>query len=296
MECKLKDIAIIGSGPGGITAAIYATRAGLTVDVFEKMVVGGNAATTYNIDNYPGFSNISGAEFAMKLYEHVNELEIPIQYETIEKIVKNEEGNYELIAGDKKFCAKNIIVATGSRPRGLGAPGETEYEGKGVSYCATCDGMFFKGKTVAVVGGGNTALEDAIVLANLCKKVYVLIRSDKFRGYASLQEKVEALDNVEIIKEVNVTEFLGDGERLNKIVTTKGEIELDGVFLAIGTIPNSKIVEGICDLNQYGEIITDDKMRTSAETIYAIGDVRDTKQRQIITAMADAVYAINAII
>lgn len=294
------DIAIIGAGPAGLTAAIYGARAGYNTVVFEKNFSGGQMNFTSEVENYPGFNNISGSELAMKMEEQAKKLNV--EFKNLEiKSIKKEANIFKIETSKDSFEAKNIILSLGASAKTLGLESEQRLRGMGVSYCATCDGAFFKGADVAVVGGGNTAFEDAVYLSRICNKVYIIHRRDTFRADNILQEEAKAKENIEFIYNTVVDEIVGNFEvSAVKVKDTNTnevrEIPVNGVFVAIGIKPNSDLVEGLVEKNEYGYIITDANMRTNIEGIYAIGDVRDTNLRQIITACADGAVAVNDII
>lgn len=293
------DVIIIGAGPSGLTAALYLGRANLKTLILESVGSGGQLNYTYEVDNYPGFFG-KGTELAEKMrsqalkfggiFSSERVLEIKILPEDI-KIVKTRKNEYR---------AKSIIIATGAGPRLLGAEGEERFKGFGVSYCATCDGAFFKDKTVLVAGGGNTAFEDALYLSKFCKAVYLVHRRDKFRASANLVEKVK--NNPKIIIRTNeIVEKIQGESMVNSVVlknTLSSEntiLDTSAVFVAAGRLPNSAIVKDILELDENGYIVTDENMRTSVSGIYAVGDVRRTPLRQIITACADGAVAANDI-
>lgn len=294
------DLIIIGSGPAGLTASIYAQRAMLNTLVIEKNVMsGGQILNTYEVDNYPGFKGINGFDLGMKFREHADELEA--EFIEAEVINITNEGDIKKVATNKEtYEAKSIIIATGARYRKLGAPGEEKLSGMGVSYCATCDGAFFRNKTTCVVGGGDVAVEDAIFLARICTKVYVIHRRDEFRAAKSLQERLFSLDNVEIIWDSTVKEIKGDNKVSSIIISnTKSneekEIETDGVFIAVGIIPNSETFEGVVGMNEQKYIIADETGVTDTDGIFAAGDIRTKMLRQIITAASDGANAVTSV-
>lgn len=294
------DLIIIGSGPAGLTASIYAQRAMLNTLVIEKNVMsGGQILNTYEVDNYPGFKGINGFDLGMKFREHADELEA--EFIEAEVIKVTNEGDIKKVATNKEtYEAKSIIIATGARYRKLGAPGEEKLSGMGVSYCATCDGAFFRNKTTCVVGGGDVAVEDAIFLARICTKVYVIHRRDEFRAAKSLQERLFSLDNVEIIWDSTVKEIKGDNKVSSIIISnTKSneekEIETDGVFIAVGIIPNSETFEGVVGMNEQKYIIADETGVTDTDGIFAAGDIRTKMLRQIITAASDGANAVTSV-
>ena len=296
----MQDIIIIGGGPSGLSAALYGARAGKDTILFERMFVGGQMATTSMIENYPGVQSISGIELALSmenqaksfgakfLYEEV----LSVELDKINKIVKTNNSTY---------MAKTVILAMGASPQELGVPGEKELRGMGVSYCATCDGAFFRDKVTVVVGGGNTALEDAIFLSGICKKVYLIHRRDSFRAEAILQEKVSATENIEIIINSTVEEIKGtkhvENIVLKNIKTNKNTtINIDGIFIGIGTKPNSELIKGIIEITNNNYIYTDNNMQTNLFGVYAAGDVREKMTRQVVTASADGAAATQSAI
>lgn len=290
------DVIIIGSGPAGLNAALYAKRAGLSVLVIEKSPVsGGQVLTTYDVDNYLGLPNMNGFDLGMKFREHVDKLGI----EFLEGEVSNvaDCGSYkEVIVEGKAYQSKTIIYAAGANHSHLGVPGEEELAGMGVSYCATCDGAFFRGMEVAVVGGGDVAVEDAIYLAAFCKKVYLIHRRDSLRAAQSLQDQLKEFENVEILWNHVVEKICGSDEvekLLLKEVTTgeQKELPVQGIFIAVGIHPNTELMEGLVCTDESGYIIAGEDCVTSVEGIFAAGDARTKMLRQIITAVADGANA-----
>lgn len=294
------DIAIIGAGPSGLTAAIYAARAGYDVTIFEKNFSGGQMNFTNEIENFPGFEKISGSELSIKMEGQAKSL--GVKFKNIEiKLIKKENDLFKIATSNDEFIAKKVIISLGATSRTLGIESEEKFRGMGVSYCATCDGGFFKNRNVAVIGGGNTAFEDAVYLSNICKKVYIIHRKNSFRADKILQEEAKSIDNIEFIYSSEVDEIEGDTEvNALKLKNTQNnnitQIQVDGVFIAIGIKPNSELVEGLVEKDEEGYIITDVNMRTSLSGMYAVGDVRNTSLRQIITACADGAIAINDIV
>ncbi|SFH84687.1 thioredoxin reductase (NADPH) [Pseudobutyrivibrio sp. OR37] len=294
------DVIIIGAGPAGLTAGIYGKRAGLNVLVLNtSSLSGGQILNTYEIDNYPGFPGASGQELADAMKNHCDKLGVEFARGRVSSIVDNGDTK-ELITKKQTFTCKNVIIATGTSNKRLGCPGEEELSGMGVSYCATCDGAFFKEKTVAVVGGGDVALEDAIYLSRFCKKVYLIHRRDEFRGAKVLQEQVKAADNIEIIYNTVVESINGETvvdslSIKNKVTEEKTELKVEGIFIAVGTVPNTEFVSGLVDMDDSGYIIADENCATSAKGIYVAGDVRVKSLRQVITATADGANAITSI-
>lgn len=293
------DIIIIGAGTAGMSAAIYGMRAGKKVLLLEEKTYGGQIVNTKEVENYPGISHISGFEFAQGLYEQTKELGAEYLFEKVTKIV-NLTDKKVVITGRKEYEGKSVIIATGCKKRMLGLEREEALTGMGVSYCATCDGAFFKGKDVAVVGGGNTALEDAGFLSEYCHKVYLIHRRDQFRGEVTLLEYLQKKENVEFILQSTVNELLGE-ERLEGIIVEhqsskeKREISVAGIFIAIGQIPGNEAFADVIDLDNSGYVIATENCKTNQEGIFAAGDCRTKPVRQLTTAAADgAVAALEA--
>ena len=296
----LYDLIIIGSGPAGLGAAIYAQRARLDTLVIEKaMVSGGQVLTTYEVDNYPGLPGISGYDLGLKLREHADKLGAQFAEDEVERVEDGGPGAPKrVICAGETYEARALILATGAVHRKLGIPGEEELAGMGVSYCATCDGAFFRKKTAAVIGGGDVAVEDAIFLARMCSKVYLIHRRDALRAAKSLQESLMALDNVEILWDSVAESIEGSGqvERLqisNVKTGEKRKLELQGVFIAVGITPESRAFEGLAEMD-HGYIKAGEDGITSAPGIFAAGDVRTKQLRQIITAAADGANAVTS--
>ena len=290
------DVIIIGGGPAGYTAALYTARAGLTTLVLEKMFPGGQMTETTQIDNYPGIPDgIDGITLGMQMQAGAarfgaitrSEEVLSVELNGVEKQVKTTE---------KEYRAKVVIVATGASHRPLGVAQEKELIGKGVAYCAACDGMFYKGKTVAVVGGGNSAVADAILLSRIAKKVYLIHRRDTFRATKIYQEPLEQAENIEILRS-NVVEKLlyADkltGAQLRNVQTgEKTLLELDGLFVSVGRMPATELFSGQLELDEGGYIVADESTRTNIPGVFAVGDVRTKAVRQIITAAADGASA-----
>ena len=290
------DIIIIGAGPAGLTAAIYGRRANKSVLVLEAKSYGAQIINTLDIENYPANNHISGFDFATNLYNQVKELGAEIVFDKVIEITNNKE----VITANNKYNAKAIIIATGSDNRKLGLPNEDELIGKGVSYCATCDGAFFKGKDVAVVGGGNTALEDALYLSNLANKVYIIHRRDEFRGEDKSVNLIKQKDNIELILNSTVTKLISD-DRLTGIEVTNKDgsintINIDGLFVAIGRVPSNDYYKNIINLDDQGYIVANEDCKTNIPFILVAGDNRTKEVRQLVTATSDgAVAATNAI-
>lgn len=298
---KIYDLIIIGSGPAGLCAAIYAQRAKLSCITLERNYMsGGQVINTYEVDNYPGMPGINGFDMAEQFRAHAEKLGAEFVQAEVEKIELMEEGIKEIIAEGCRYYAKAIIIATGAKHRTLSVKGEEELSGMGVSYCATCDGAFFKNKTVAVVGGGDVAVEDAIFLARGCEKVYLIHRRDELRAAKILQEA--ALEEEKIIPVWNsvITEIIGN-DKVESVkiqnIATKEEQELlvDGVFVAVGIVPNTELLQGLLALDDNGYILAGEDGRTNVEGIFAAGDVRTKQLRQIVTAAADGANAVTSV-
>lgn len=290
----MKDIIIIGAGTAGMTAAIYARRAGKSVLVIEKSVFGGQIVYSESVENYPGIQKISGADFAMSLYSQASALGAEFKIETVGEI---RDGKIKTVATNKnEYEAKAVIIASGVKSRKLGIENEEQYIGKGISFCAVCDGSFFRGMTVAVVGGGSTALQDAVYLSNNCEKVYLIHRRDTFRGENSLVKSVQEKDNIELILNSEVIGIRGE-EKLSSITVrnrlTQNEtlLEVRGLFEAIGQIPDNGAFTSVAALDSQGFIIADETCRTQTDGIFTAGDCRTKEIRQLTTAAADGATA-----
>lgn len=288
------DIIIIGCGPAGVTAAIYALRAGKKVLILEQETIGGQSALTTTIANYPGFKEISGQEFANNLYEQVLNLGGQVE---LEKVIKIEENKIKkVITEDSKYECKSIIIATGTKHRELGLPNEDKFDGKGLSYCALCDGAFYKDKVVAVVGGGNTAVQYAIMLSNICKKVYIIQMLEDLTCESTLKEAIKNKDNIEYKYNSQVTKLIGNDFLEEIQINNKENIKLDCLFVAVGQIPQCEVFKDVIKLNEYGYIIVDDNKATNIPGIYAAGDCSNKQYRQLTTAVNDGtISALNII-
>ncbi len=301
------DVIIIGSGPAGMAAAIYATRAKLSSIVIDQNYVGGGQVVdTYEIDNYPGLPGISGMDLGDKMREHAEKL--GAQFIT-DLVVRTElTGPVKKVITEKNtYEAKTAIIASGATHRKLGVPGEEEFSGRGVSYCATCDGAFYRNKVTVVIGGGDVAVEDAIFLARACSKVYVVHRRDELRAAKVLQDNLLSLPNVEMCWSSAVTEILDhtpDGESIGKVASVMlkdlktGDVKplpVDGVFIAVGITPLSALVGDQLEMNEGGYIIADETGETSIPGVFAAGDVRNKQLRQIVTAVADGANAVTSV-
>ena len=291
------DIIIIGAGPAGMTAALYARRAEKSVLLIEKSSFGGQITHSPRVENYPGFLAMSGNEFAEKLLDQVTTHGADIEFDEVTGVTPIDNG-YSVATLGGEFFGKSVILATGSKHRSLGIEREEEFVGEGVSYCAVCDGAFYKGKTVAIIGGGNTALQEAVLLSDGCKKVYVVQNLDLLTGEGALQVAVSKRDNVEVILSSVVTELLGDKEITGiKIRNDKsGEetaLTLDGIFVAIGQKPENEPFENVVELDSYGYITAGENClpKTEHNGIFVAGDCRTKSVRQVTTASADGAVA-----
>ena len=295
------DLIIIGSGPAGLAAAVFAQRAKLDTLVVEKaMVSGGQVLTTYEVDNYPGLPGIGGYDLGIKFREHADRLGARFVEDEVLNIQDGGKGAIKgVVCQGNTYEARSLILATGAVHRKLGVPGEEELAGAGVSYCATCDGAFFRNKVTAVIGGGDVAVEDAIFLARMCSKVYLIHRRNELRAAKSLQENLLSLDNVEVIWDTVADSINGDGMVKSLSLTNvkngqKRELDVQGVFIAVGITPESRAFEGLVDMD-HGYIRAGEDTVTSAPGIFAAGDVRTKPLRQIITAAADGANAITSV-
>lgn len=293
------DLIIIGSGPAGLSAAVYASRAGLKLLVLEeKPMSGGQILNTYEVDNYLGMPGINGFDMGMQFHAHAQKA--GAAFRTAQVLSIEDGGDKKIIhTKDEAYEAKTVIVATGAVHAHLDVPGEAQFTGKGVSYCATCDGAFYRGKTVAVVGGGDVALEDAIYLARFCEKVYVIHRRDEFRGARVLQENLKKLPNVEILYSYVVNEICGkDAVESLQISNLKtGEersISLEGVFVAVGVHPYTGLLKDLLPLDEKGYVVAKEDCVTDCPGIFVAGDIRKKPIRQIVTAVADGANAATA--
>ena len=295
------DVLIIGAGPAGLGAAVYGARAGLSMAVIDQSPIsGGQVLNTYEVDNYLGLMGETGGGISDKFRAHADKLGTEFIVDEIKSL--EDQGEKKIVHGyEKDYEAKALILATGASHSKLGVPGEEELSGMGVSYCATCDGAFFKNRTVAVVGGGDVAVEDAIFLSKICNKVYLIHRRDTLRAVKSLQEKLFEKENVEFIWDSEVKEICGTNavEKIvlyNKKEQQTSELEINGIFIAVGVVPNTDLCKNLVETDERGYIKAGEDCVTSCKGIYAAGDIRLKPMRQIITAVADGANAINAVV
>ena len=302
MERKIFDIIILGGGPAGFSSAIYAARGAVSTAIVDINMLGGQPSNYLELENYPGFQLVGGYDLMEKFEEHADKF--GVKKFPMQEIEKVDLAQKKIYTKEYEFLAKSIIIATGAQPQKLGVLGEKEFVGRGVSYCAVCDGAFYKDKAVAVVGGGNSAIEEAMYLTKFAKKVYVIHRRDKLRADKIIQERAFKNQKIEFIW--NSTVFEIQGENTVKSILLKdtqtdkiSKLDVDGIFPYIGISPNTELFSGQLNQDKYGFIITDTTMATSVDGVYAIGDVRNTPLRQVVTAASDgaigATYALRYI-
>ncbi len=291
------DVIIIGAGPAGLTAAIYCGRSEFKTLVLEKMSPGGQMATTSEIENYPGFPNgVDGPTLAFDMLKQAQNFGVDVKYKEVTGIEDLGDEKIVTVKSGDQFSAKAIILAMGASPRLLGVDGENKFRGRGVSYCATCDGAFFRGKTVVVVGGGDTAAEEARFLSTICEKVYLIHRRDTLRAAKIYMTKLEKCENVEFVWNSTVEEILGEQKVTalrvkDKISGEEKEIATDGVFVAVGTDPQTELVRGFVDLDERNFIIADETTKTNVEGVFVAGDTRTKVLRQVSTSVSDGAVA-----
>ena len=296
----LYDVIVIGGGPGGYTAALYAARANLSVAILEKLSPGGQMGTTDVIDNYPGFpQGVNGFELAMQMKEGAERFGAQTQLAEVTQVeLAGQVKTVHTSGGD--YQARTVVLATGAHPRELGLPGERELRGRGVSYCATCDGMFYRGKTVVVVGGGNTAVSDVLYLSRLCEKVYLVHRRDALRASKVYLDPLQKAENVEFVWDSEVKQLLRDqavtGVRVrNKKTGEERDIPCGGVFVAVGYLPNTQLYRGQVELDEAGYVLADETTQTNLPGVFAVGDLRKKPLRQVVTAASDGAVAAHFI-
>lgn len=297
-EKKLNyDVVIVGAGPAGMTAALYASRANLSVLMLDRGIYGGNLNNTAAIENYTGFPSIQGPDLAKQMYQGATQFGADYAYGAVQSV--KIDGNFKKITTDmdETYTAKALVIASGSEQKKLNVPGEKEYSGKGVSYCAVCDGAFFKGKHLIVVGGGDSAVEEGMYLTQFADKVTVLVRHDHLKAAAIAQDKAKKNDKMEFIFNTSVTEIEGDGQQVTGVKTHQnvsgedGQLQADGIFIYVGVVPMTKPFDNLDILDDQGWVITNDKLETKLPGVFAIGDVRETPLRQIATAVGDGALA-----
>ena len=289
------DCLVIGAGPGGLTAAIYCSRANLKVAVLEKLMPGGQVASTYKIDNYPGVPEVSGVDLALKMFDQATAL--GVEYLPMEvTCIKKEKDIFLVKTNDQTLKAKTVIVATGTKNRKLHVEGEEKYLGRGISFCAICDGSFYQGQDVLVVGGGNSALEESLYLSSIVKQVYIINITDEPTAFKNVQDKVKKTKNIEVFNNSEVIAFEGDDslkEVKVKNLKTKEvtSFKVNGCFEYIGHIPNTDFLKDLGILNKYGYIVVDERKETKVKGLFGVGDVIDKEIRQITTATGDGTIA-----
>lgn len=293
------DLIIVGAGPGGLSASIYAQRAMLDFLLLEKWLPGGEIATTFEVENYLGLNRVSGMELADKMVNHVQDLGVTITVDPVLEVDLSQK--IKKIKTEKtEYYTKTVIIASGASPRKLNVPGEAKFNGLGVSYCATCDGFLYKNKNLVVVGGGDVAVEDAIYLSRIAKKVYLVHRRNELRAVKALQERIFKIPNVEFIWDSEIQEIQGSQfvEKVivkNKISNNLTDISVDGVFIAVGNKPNIDFLGNQLELVDGSWIKTDPRLETSLAGVYAVGDIRDTYLRQVAMSVADGALAVNSL-
>jgi len=297
---KIYDVAIIGAGPAGLTAAVYAARAGLSVVMVERGAPGGQMVNTFEIENYTGFEKISGPDLSMKMFEHAQAAGAKYVYGDVQSVSAKATGTYVLDCGNHQVVSKTVIVSTGSKHRLLNVPGEKELSGKGISWCAVCDGAFFKGKKVAVIGGGDSAVEEAIYLAGLVEKVYVIHRRDELRAQKILQNRAFQDDKIEFIWDSVVEAFNEYNGKLGSVTikdvksNETSDLEVNGAFIYIGLDPITDMVKDLGITDEEGYVKVDHGMATAMPGIFAAGDVIKKELRQVVTAVNDGAIAAQA--
>ncbi|UTL72166.1 thioredoxin-disulfide reductase [Bacillus halotolerans] len=299
-EEKIYDVIIIGAGPAGMTAAVYTSRANLSTLMIERGIPGGQMANTEDVENYPGFESILGPEPSNKMFEHAKKFGAEYAYGDIKEIVDGKE--YKVVkAGSKEYKARAVIIAAGAEYKKIGVPGEKELGGRGVSYCAVCDGAFFKGKEPVVVGGGDSAVEEGVYLTRFASKVTIVHRRDKLRAQSILQARAFDNEKVDFLWNKTVKEIHEENGKVGKVTLVdtvtgeESEFTTDGVFIYIGMLPLSKPFENLGITNEEGYIETNDRMETKVEGIFAAGDIREKSLRQIVTATGDGSIAAQSV-
>ena len=299
MNVEMYDTIILGSGSAGLSAAVYAKRAQMNFIVIEKIHLGiGQIALSERVDNYLGLYGLTGYELGVKFREHAKQFGTAFVEGTAKQIIPQDAGYTIVLSDNRTYAAKTIIYAAGANPRKLEIPGETELTGSGVSYCAICDGAFYRGGVTAVVGGGDTALGDALFLSKICSKVYLIHRRSEFRANSVLKERVLAAENIETVLNTVPVEIKGESVVTSVRVKTGDEyreLPIDGIFIAVGSKPNTDILKGITELDKNGYIIADESGITAAKGIFAAGDVRTKPLRQVVTAVSDGANCVYSL-
>ncbi|WNB92815.1 thioredoxin-disulfide reductase [Bacillus sp. NEB1478] len=298
-EEKIYDVAILGAGPAGMTAAVYTSRANLDTIMIERGIPGGQMANTEDVENYPGFDHILGPELSNKMFEHAKKFGAEYAYGDVKEIVDGEE--YKTInAGSKTYKARSIIISTGAEYKKIGVPGEKEFSGRGVSYCAVCDGAFFKNRELVVIGGGDSAVEEGVYLTRFATKVTIVHRRDKLRAQKILQQRAFDNDKIDFIWNHSVKEIHGENNKVSKVTLVHSEtgeeqeFPTDGVFIYIGMLPLNAAFKNLGITNENGYVETNEQMETKIPGIFAAGDIREKTLRQIVTATGDGSIAAQA--
>ena len=292
---QILDLIICGGGAAGLTSAVYAARSGLDfvlIDISSSM--GSQITQTSDVDNYTGFEKVNGMELVMKFYEHAKALNAPMINDEVQEISK-ENGIFTVKCAQGEYKSRTVIYCSGASHRELGVKGERELLGRGVGYCAVCDGFFYRNKTVVVVGGGNTAVTDALYLSKICKKVILVHRRDSLRAEKILVERLENAENVEFMFNSEVAEILGEKGADGVLLKSGERLDCDGVFIAVGIVPRSDTVKNLAKLDDNGYIVADESGRTSLDGLFAAGDVRTKELRQIITACSDGANCVDSV-
>lgn len=292
---EILDLIICGGGAAGLTSAVYAARSGLDfvlIDISSSM--GSQITQTSDVDNYTGFEKVNGMELVMKFYEHAKALNAPMINDEVQEISKDND-IFTVRCAQGEYKSRTVIYCSGASHRELGVKGEKELLGKGVGYCAVCDGFFYRNKTVVVVGGGNTAVTDALYLSKICKKVILVHRRDCLRAEKILTERLENAENVEIMFNSEVAEILGEKSADGVLLKSGEKIDCDGVFIAVGIVPRSDTVKNLAKLDNNGYIVADESGKTSLDGLFAAGDVRTKELRQIITACSDGANCVDSV-
>ncbi|WP_293974629.1 thioredoxin-disulfide reductase [uncultured Ruminococcus sp.] len=292
---QILDLVICGGGAAGLTSAVYAARSGLDfvlIDISSSM--GSQITQTSDVDNYTGFEKVNGMELVMKFYEHAKALNAPMVNDEVQEITK-ENGIFTVKCAQGEYKTRTVIYCSGASHRELGVKGEKELLGRGVGYCAVCDGFFYRNKTVVVVGGGNTAVTDALYLSKICKKVILLHRRDSLRAEKILVERLENAENVELMFNSEVAEILGEKGADGVLLKSGERLDCDGVFIAVGIVPRSDTVKNLAKLDNNGYIVADESGKTSLDGLFAAGDVRTKELRQIITACSDGANCVDSV-